>query len=330
MADGQWQNNDFSFETDQMSGTSLKITVLAGGPSREREVSQASGACVAAGLSAAGYKVELADISSDNLVALENGSDVFFPALHGEFGEDGQLQQLMEDRGLVYCGTGSEACRVSSDKCASKKLFLENDLPTAAFDFAAHRDDVHRAGSCWSMPVVVKPVAEGSSIGITIVREADTLRDVVGKTLEEFGPVMVEQYLGGRELTVGILGGRALPVIEIRPDGEFYDYFAKYDSDATQYVFDIDIREDFYRSIQEQSVLAARVLGMRDFCRVDWVLDDADSPFLLEVNAIPGFTDHSLLPKAARHAGLDMPSLCGRIVEMTVARTRGHASETRS
>jgi len=303
-----------------ISDSPLRTVVLSGGPGSERAVSLASGKAVADALRQAGHQVRLADIRPDDLGALDTPADVFFPALHGKFGEDGQLQQIMDSRGLVYCGSGAQACRLSADKQISKKLFTENDLPTAAFDVAQRPEDIARATACWSMPVVVKPLDEGSSIGITIVERADQLAGTIQRTIEQFGPVMVEQYLSGKELTVGILADRALPIIQIKPDGPFYDYNAKYVSETTQYLFDIDIDHDLYERIQAMSVRAAQVLGMRDFCRVEWRLDARGEPYLLEINALPGFTEHSLLPKAAAKVGLPMPRLCDALVRLAMAR----------
>lgn len=299
----------------------INITVLAGGPGRERAVSLASGRETADALETAGYNVTLADVSGNDLSALDLPTDVFFIALHGTFGEDGKLQRILDERNLLYCGSGPEGCSLSIDKNKSKLIFRANDIPTPAFATVFSVDQMRFARACWSMPVVVKPVCEGSSIGTTIVERAGALDETIEQTLSDFGPVLVEEFIGGKELTVGILADRALPVIEIRPDGQFYDYDAKYHSSATQYLFDIDIEPELYARIQELALRAASVLGMRDFCRVDVLLDDQDRPYVFEVNAIPGFTSHSLLPKAARRTGLEMPALCSKIVEMALKRS---------
>ncbi len=303
----------------------LRITVLAGGPSRERSVSQASGQAVADALKSAGYEVILADITPDNLSALDLPADVVFPVLHGVFGEDGQVQELLEQRGLTYCGSGPAACRLSMNKYDTKLKMLEAGIPTPAFDIARTVDDIPTARACWTLPVVVKPVEEGSSFGVTIVKEGADLGEVLKRTLQQFGPSLVEQFIDGRELTVGILAGKALPIIEICPTQPFYDYEAKYYANDTKYIFLKDLLEPVYRKIQDLSVLAAAELGLRDFCRVDWRLDRNQNPFLLEVNAIPGFTGHSLLPKAAAEAGLDMVKLCKTIVELALARKQAPA-----
>jgi len=299
----------------------LSITVLCGGPSAERQVSFQSGQAVAEALRAAGHDVTLADISPDNLTALQrDGLDVVFVALHGQFGEDGQLQRILEQRSIPFCGSDSDACRLAFDKQLAKQRFAQESIPTPDFDIVNCDKDLRAAKAAWSLPVVVKPVRQGSSIGITIVQHYEQLEPTIRRTLTRFGPVMVEEYISGRELTVGIVAGRALPIIEIRTNQQFYDYQAKYDDEHTQYLFDIDLDAQTYQHVQQISVAAARCLGMRDFCRVDLRMGAGGRPYVLEVNAIPGFTSHSLLPKAAARAGMDMPQFCDMIVQMTMTR----------
>jgi D-alanine-D-alanine ligase len=298
----------------------LRITVLAGGPSRERPVSLISGKYVAQALKSAGFIVTTADITPEDLSALDIPADIVFPVLHGRFGEDGEVQEIPEKRGLPYCGSGSQACRIAMDKYKSKQRMVELGIPTPAYDVARTPADLARVRACWPIPVVVKPIEEGSSFGVTIVQKAGDFERVVRETLENFGPVLVEDFIAGRELTVGILANKALPIIEIRSNRAFYDFEAKYNDTQTEYTFIEDLPKILYEEIQDLSVRAAAGLGLRDFCRVDWRLDAENRPFFLEVNAIPGFTDHSLLPKAAKQAGKDMVSLCKTIVEMALKR----------
>ena len=307
-------------------GGKIRVTVLAGGPSRERPVSQVSGAAVAEALKAAGYQVTIADILPSDLSALEIPADVIFPVLHGVFGEDGKVQEILEARGIPYCGSGPEACRVSMNKHETKRRAIALGVPAPAYDVIREAADVAEAKACWSVPVVVKPLEEGSSFGVTIVKKAEDLGTVMLETLKQYGPSMVEKFIPGRELTVGILDNRALPIIEICPTHEFYDYDAKYSATDTRYEFVKDLPAEVYQRIQELSVTVATGTGLRDFCRVDWRLDPGNNPFLLETNAIPGFTSHSLLPKAAGEAGIDMVSLCKKIVEMALARGGAKAS----
>jgi len=298
----------------------LRITVLAGGPSRERPVSQISGKYVAEALKASGFKVTVADIMPDNLAALDIPADVIFPVLHGCFGEDGKVQEILEKKGIPYCGSCPEACRITMDKHKSKVRMIELEIPTPAYEVAEKPADIARVTACWPIPVVVKPIEEGSSFGVTIVKKAEDFERVVRETLEKFGPVLVEDFIAGRELTVGVLANKALPIIEIRSARGFYDYEAKYNDTTTEYTFIDDLPKDVYDHIQDLSVRAAAGLGLRDFCRVDWRLDKDNRPFFLEVNAIPGFTDHSLLPKAAKQAGIGMVDLCKTIVDMALKR----------
>ena len=298
----------------------LKVPVLSGGPSRERPVSLVSGQAVARALESAGYHVTIADITPTDLSALDLPADVIFPVLHGVFGEDGQIQQILEDRKLVYCGSGPQACRDSMNKHTTKVRALEVGIPTPAFDLVTSAADIPAGRACWSTPVVVKPTEEGSSFGVTIVKNAAELDAVIRETLAQYGPTLIEEYIDGRELTVSILGEKALPIIEIRPASEFYDYEAKYNANDTAYVFVDDLPKKLCKQIQELSVTLAKAMSLRDFCRVDWRLDKDLNPYMLEVNAIPGFTDHSLLPKAADKAGMTMVDLCRTIVQMALAR----------
>jgi D-alanine-D-alanine ligase len=285
--------------TSARSRNALSITVLMGGPSGERAVSLESGRCVAEALESRGHRVHRADIAPENLAALAREVDAVFIALHGQFGEDGQVQQILERRGLRYVGSGPDAAALAMNKAV------------------ANREAI--AG--WRFPVVAKPTSEGSSLNCHIVRAEAGLRDAVGALLGRYGECMIEEFVPGLELTVGILGDAALPAIEIRTRREFYDYQAKYHDDDTQYRFDIDLPAAMLQQITEQSLAAHRVLGCRDFSRVDWRVDPiAMRAFILEVNVIPGMTSHSLVPKAAARAGISMPELCERLVEMALRR----------
>ena len=279
--------------------TPLRITVLMGGPSAERAVSLESGRAVADALASLGHEVSRSDISPQDLSALEPEADVVFIALHGTFGEDGQLQRILEERGLRFCGSGSAASARAMDKVASKRRFIEAGIPTPRFDIIKPRR-LRQALACWSLPVVLKPVHEGSSVGCHLVGEAEGLRARAEGLLAEHGSCLIEQYIGGRELTVGILGDQVLPPIEIRTGRAFYDYRAKYEDDDTEYVFDPPLPAALLERVGRLSLEAHRALGCRDFSRVDWIVDetrDAGSAALaLEVNTIPGFTGHSLLP----------------------------------
>ncbi|HOB75425.1 MAG TPA: D-alanine--D-alanine ligase [Phycisphaerae bacterium] len=298
----------------------LQITVLSGGPSAEREVSLKSGRAVAAALESLGHKVRIADIAPDSLEALAIPADLVFIALHGSFGEDGQLQQILERHGIRYTGSGPEASALAMDKVAAKYRFIEAEVPTPRFD-VVEAGKIDEAMRNWSLPVVVKPIADGSSVDTTIVRDPAGLRDVLSRMTAKYGRCLVEQYIAGPELTVGVLRDEPLPPIQIRTRREFYNYEAKYLDEDTEYLFDIDLPAPTLRLVQDLSVKAGQALGCRDFCRVDWMVDAVTlQPYCLEINTIPGFTDHSLLPKAAAKAGIGFAMLCQRIVESALAR----------
>jgi D-alanine-D-alanine ligase len=298
----------------------LTITVLSGGPGAEREISLQSGAQVGDALASLGHTVYREDISPENLAALARQVDAVFVALHGTFGEDGQVQSILERRKLRYCGSGPEACALAIDKPRAKARFVERGIPTPRWDVATP-DSFRAALACWTLPLVVKPPKEGSSIHCHVVRDFADLRPKTESVIERYGACLIEEYVPGIELTVGILGDRALPPIEIRTARDFYDYAAKYERDDTQYLFDIDLPAELLQHVQDLSLAAHRALGCRDFSRADWRVDPAGMrPYLLEVNTIPGFTTHSLLPKAASRVGLSMPQLCDEIVRMALRR----------
>jgi D-alanine-D-alanine ligase len=298
----------------------LTITVLSGGPGTEREVSLKSGQAVAAALESLGHDVRVADVSPDSLRALDLPADLVFIALHGAFGEDGGLQRILEQRGIRYTGSGPEASALAMDKVAAKCRFIEAEIPTPRFDVVTP-ERVQKAIENWTLPVVVKPVADGSSVDTAIVRDVEAFGNALSHLTRKHGRCLVERYIAGPELTVGILNDRALPPIQIRTRREFYDYQAKYLDDDTEYLFDIDLPPAVLEQVRELSVKASRALGCRDFCRVDWMVEErTHHPYVLEINTIPGFTDHSLLPKAARKAGLSFAALCQRIVESAMAR----------
>ena len=309
-----------SSERQRSTVKPLHITVLMGGPSAEREVSLKSGQAVADALASLGHAVQCSDISYDDLSALDAEADVLFIALHGAFGEDGQLQRILERRGLPFCGSGSEASALAMDKVASKRKFAEVGIPTPRFDVATAKR-LPQALACWSLPVVIKPTDQGSSVGCHIVGDHEALRERSAGLMAEHGSFLIEEFVRGRELTVGILGDQTLPIIEIRPRREFYDYDAKYIDDDTEYVFDPDVSGELRERVERLSLVAHRALGCRDFSRVDWMIDECrDEAFALEVNTIPGFTDHSLLPKAAERAGIGFAELCNRIVDLALDR----------
>ena len=286
-----------------------KVAVLMGGPSAEAEVSLRSGAAVSGALRAAGYAVDEVNPRDGELHFAADVEAVFI-ALHGAFGEDGVVQQKLCAMGMPYIGSGAEASRKSLDKLQSKQVFTAAGIPTAAYEVLTAP-----APHALPLPLVVKPASEGSSIGLHCVRhEADwdaALRDA----LAHGNPVLVEKYIPGRELTVGLLGEDALPVVEIRaPDG-WYDYGAKYTKGRTEYLVPAPLTAEQTARCQELGRRVFHALGCRDLGRVDLRLTPEDELFVLEMNTIPGFTETSLLPKAAAAAGVGFVELCDRIMQ---------------
>jgi D-alanine-D-alanine ligase len=296
-----------------------KVAVLMGGVGSEREVSLQSGRNVVSALASAGINSAGIDITPDNLSILDDRSiDVFFIMLHGKWGEDGQLQQVMEDKGLTFTGSGSKASELSFDKILSKELYRSCSLPTADWitvDKPFDREYIERQLPHLGSTMVVKPACEGSSTGVEIVEGENNAICAAEKCFRKYGKTLIEQFIKGREFTVGILEGSALPLIEICPKEKFYDFNAKYISDATEYLFDTLTDSSLIAAIQDCAVKCFNAAGCRGFARVDFLLDEDNNFYILETNTIPGFTSHSLLPKAAQKQGLSQGQLCVKIIE---------------
>ena len=302
-----------------MTNKKLTVAVLTGGIGAEREISLQSGQCVTEALKEAGFRVVTADIRPDDLEILQDSSvDVFFPALHGTFGEDGQLQQLLEDRSLLYAGSGPVASKLAFDKMASKTLFEDVGaaVPKAVeFHPESNVELLHQQLYQFPEAYVVKPIKEGSSVGVSIVSTPDQALEAAWKVYDRFGDCMIEEFIPGREITVGILGDRALPILEVRTHNDFYDYQAKYVDERTEFLFDTVTDPAAAATINRAAMDCFTALGCRHFARVDFILSDDGTATVLELNTIPGFTSHSLLPKAAARDGLPMSGLCATIVE---------------
>ncbi len=314
-------------ETDVASDTitrsslgTLEVTVLAGGPSAERDVSLQSGQSVAESLRRLGHKVELCDIGPENLAALDLPADFVFVTLHGAFGEDGQVQAELDRRCIPYCGTGVAASKLAMDKAASKRKFAQHGVPTPEFELVTQQNLMDVAAS-FDLPAFVKPVASGSSVDTFKAFDRDTFQDYCESLVRDYGSALVEKCICGPELTVGILGQEALPVCEIRTKREFYDYKAKYLDDDTEYLFDLTLPVPLLERVQALSLKAHESLGCEVFSRVDWMIDAQTlEPYALEVNTIPGFTSHSLLPKSAARIGVSFDQLCDRIMALSMKR----------
>lgn len=298
-----------------------KVLVLGGGPDAEREVSLNSAAGVAGGLRQS-RRFEVIERTIGRLTLAELRSlpgDVVFPVLHGSFGEGGPLQDLLEADGRPYVGCRPHAARHAMDKLATKMTAARLGLNTAG----AAVFNANDAECPMPLPVVAKPVHDGSSVGLYICKDRaawDAAREAIIADLRAHPgrAYMVEPYIAGQELTVGLLDGRALPTINIVPAEGAYDYDAKYTRNDTRYVIDPPLPPGVDASLKQQAAALAKEMGVRHVARVDFILDGSGTPWLLEVNTMPGFTSHSLVPKAAAHAGMDMPTLCSRLVEMAI------------
>lgn len=302
----------------------VKVAVLMGGTSSEREVSLRSGQAVARALEGLGYKVVAVDLKTETGMELETlRADVCFIAMHGRFGEDGRLQRLLEDRGFLYTGSGPVASELAMDKLKSKILFMLRRVPTAPYRTLRAEDSPARLellAEALGYPVVTKPRCEGSSVGVMIHRDASTLPQGLEAARRYGDTCLMEKFVFGREMTVGILDGRALPLIEVRPKREFFDYAAKYQDPDTEYLVNPELPPAVREACQEAALEAHRTLGCEGFSRVDLIVTPDGRPAVLEVNTIPGLTERSLLPKAARAAGLEFPQLCETILKLAFRR----------
>ena len=301
-----------------------------GGVGAEREVSLDSGRNIASAVRGAGLECVEFDITPEDMSILDDTSiDVFFLGLHGKFGEDGQLQQILEDRNLAYTGSGPAASANAFDKVVSKEIFAKAgvDLPRHVLVSEGDSvDDLASELSRWVKEkcfhpsygdgkVVVKPVKQGSSVGVEIIEECGLAAEAGLKCFDEYGDCMIEEFIGGREITVGILNGMPLPIIEIVSKTKFYDYKAKYVDDATEYLFDTVTDPDLIERINKSALACYNSLGCRHQSRVDFILSENGTPYVLEINTLPGFTGHSLLPMAAKKAGMSAEELCLKIIE---------------
>ena len=304
------------------STPSLRIAVLAGGDSDERPISLKSGAAVEAALSQAGHRVLHLDPAIVELKGIDwSQFDIAFIALHGQFGEDGQVQQLLEEAGVPYTGSCADASRLAFSKSSAKERFLQFGVPTPAYVLIHYTDDFDRIrqhAETLGYPLVVKPDTQGSSLGISIVRRPEQLAAALKRCFEFDGFGLLETMVEGTEWTVGLIDSQTLPAIKIETDREFFDWQAKYDDDATLYIFDAKLPSPVIERIECVAREACTALGTSGLTRVDLRLDESLQPWVLEINTIPGFTDHSLLPKAAARLGISFPQLCDQVVQSVV------------
>jgi D-alanine-D-alanine ligase len=295
---------------------SKKIGVLAGGPSSEREISLKSGEAVYTALMESGHDavfIDVLDHITVQEVVQKARVDTVFIVLHGGFGEDGTIQSILEDMKIPYTGSGPGASRLALDKLASRELFRKAGMMVPEYK-VIHKGEGF-SGDEFIAPLVVKPQREGSSVGLSTVFDARDLQEAAERAFSFGGTALIEKFIKGRELTVGILQERPLPVVEIVPEGGCYDYYAKYESSSTQYMVPAPIEESEFNRAQEIGLSAHKVLGCRSFSRVDMILGEDGNIYVLEVNTIPGLTARSLLPKAASCAGIEFKDLCKKILE---------------
>ncbi len=301
-----------------------KIAVLKGGLGSERAVSLKSAESVIEALILLGAVICDVDVTFAAVVVPED-TVIAVNMIHGTFGEDGQLQKILEDRGIPYTGAGAESSRVAFDKLLSKEKFIAAGVPTP------RSQKLKLDGSetlNLSLPVVVKPPREGSSVGVHIVRTEAELAGALDDAKRFGDETLVEEFIEGKELTVGVLGGDALPVIHIQPVSGFYDLNNKYPwmggSGKTNYHCPAALDERTTKRVQDAALAAMNAVGVEVYGRVDIMLRNDGEPFVLEINTIPGMTVSSLLPKAARAAGIEFPQLCQRIIELSLI-ARGRA-----
>jgi D-alanine-D-alanine ligase len=307
----------------------MKIAVFMGGSSEEREVSLNSGKAVTEALQKASQEATAYDVEwkgkSTLFSAVEkisrDGTDVVFLALHGGLGENGGVQGILEAAGIPYTGSGITASSVAMDKVISKMLFRYREIPTASWISGEAADITRkRIEKLIGFPCVVKPVDQGSTIGLTVVKKPGRLAEAVENASKINPRIMVEAFLPGKELTVPILSGKALPIIEIRPSHETFDYECKYITGMTRYIVPAPITKGLSTKISAIAEQVFKVLGLRDIARIDFRLDGDGHPVCLEANSLPGMTATSLVPKSAAASGMDFSQLVTAIAEMAYQR----------
>ncbi|HKA90744.1 MAG TPA: D-alanine--D-alanine ligase [Haliangiales bacterium] len=307
-----------------------RIGVLAGGLSAEREVSLRTGEAIAAALVDRGCDARLIIVDRDLDVALRQaGIDLAFVALHGRYGEDGCVQGLLELLGIPYTGSGVLASALAMNKIKAKEIFRLHNLPTPPYYLLSPDDDVLDAHGAFGFPAVVKPCGEGSSVGVAVVRSEKELRVAADAALRFDDEVLVERFIEGKEVSVGVLNDRPLGAVEIAPKHGFYDYANKYTAGRSEYHLPARVSPERYRGILWQATAACRALGVAGAARVDMIVSDRGNEYILEVNTIPGMTPTSLLPKIAHHAGLDFGDLVLEMLGAARLHAHGHGRRER-
>jgi len=301
--------------------TNKKIGVLLGGLSSEREVSLASGNAILKALREKGYHPVAVDVGRDAAEQIrKHGVELAFIALHGRFGEDGAIQGMLEVMGIPFTGSGILASALGMNKTVSKQIFRSQGFLVGPYEvvYSGDADKVDSILAQIKYPVVVKPHAEGSSVGVSLVFKKEDVAPAVDLAFKYGNEILIEKFIKGKEVQVGILGDRALGAIEIVPKRAFYDYAAKYEKGMSDHFFPARIPEDVYARTLEAGLAAHRAIGCRGYSRVDFILDESGSPYILEVNTLPGMTATSLLPEIAKGSGISFPDLVEEIVRQAV------------
>jgi D-alanine-D-alanine ligase len=300
--------------TSSFSLSGKSVAVLMGGPGAEREVSLRSGDAVCRALTSLGAVVTQIDVTERSATVPE-GIDLAFNMIHGTFGEDGELQAILDEAGVPYTGEGAAGSKLAFDKIESKKCFEAAGVPTA-------RWEIIERGSRPSLPLpyVAKPPREGSSVGVHILKSESEVDAALADCFARDHEVLIEEFIEGAELTVGIVGDLALPIVEIVPKLDFYTYENKYTKGASDYFCPARLDEAATAQVQAAALAAYRSLKLEVYARVDVLLERSGRPYVLEVNTIPGMTETSLLPKAAAAIGIDFPELCSRIANLSLAK----------
>lgn len=290
------------------------VAVLMGGPGTEREVSLRSGAAVVKAVAECGAEAIPVDVRGAGF-SLPAGTDLAFNMIHGTFGEDGQIQEILDRLGVPYTGDGAVASRLAFDKIASKRLFVAAGVPTADWRVLRVGEALDRRP-----PFVLKAPKQGSSVGVHLVHREDQIAEALADCSRYDAEILLEDFFVGRELTVGVLGCEPLPVIEIVPHDGFYDYQHKYTAGTSDYFVPARIGPEATNRVQTAAVAAHQALGLQVYSRVDVLLADDGAVSVIEANTIPGMTETSLLPKAAAAAGISFPALCAQIAEISLKR----------
>jgi D-alanine-D-alanine ligase len=296
----------------------LKIVVMLGGPSAEREVSLRSGAGVVKALRSLGHTVVELDPKTPDWILPPDTEVVCLAPLHGTYGEDGQVQAQLEKLGALYTGCDSEASRIAFDKVLTKQKCIAAGVPTAKFVVVS--SEKAPLPKDLRLPLVVKPVRQGSSVGLQFVERAEDWQNALAEALKFDSEVLVEEKIVGRETTVGILDGAALPIVEVKPKAGAYDYRNKYTAGCTDYFCPAEFDSATTQRIQAAALGAFHAIGGRDYARVDVMIHANGEPIVLEVNTLPGMTETSLMPKAAAAAGISYEQLCERMIDLALKR----------